>query len=608
MRRFFLFSICIILISFYLGLFNLYPEPEEGVSAPISLDFKGMDITDVLKLLSQKSGLNIVAGKNVKGTVTIYLKDIEALDALDIILSTNELAYEKEDNLIKVMTEREYEQLYGKRFHDKTEVKIIKLYYTKASEAVKTLNQVKTNVGKIVIDERSNTVVLVDVPESIQKMRRIIEEMDVPSLTEVFTLNYAKVEDIKPQIEELISKETGSLKIDARTNRVVVKDTPERLEYIKKVIEAFDEKTQEVLIDAKIVQITLSDKYGYGIDWTALFEAGVEGALDINLPTGLTNVTSNAFTLASTKGGDSAVLSFLETFGKTDILSTPRITVADKQEAKILVGAKEAYVTSTVTTLQGGTTQTADNIQFVDVGVSLSVTPIINKEGYITMKIKPEVSNVTSTLILYYDTGAKRGQVPIVSTSEADTTVMVKDGTTLIIGGLMKNTDTENIAKVPILGDVPVVGGLFRSKGISKEKTELVIFLTPHIVTGDVSSAETAQYLEEPKEENLEKEITTFVSSVKKGESYEAYSMVVKKMIDEEVMKAARPSKSGDVQLWFILDSQGFLKKGPFVLNSPNIELVQAAVKSVKQAMPFPPFPEGIAKEEEAFEVSIRYE
>ncbi len=488
--------IMIILVFIWLIAPAVFAADEGISSGRISLDLKGMDIMDVLKLLSQKSDLNIVAGKNVKGTVTIYLRDVDVMDALEIILASNDLAYERDGNLIKVMTEREYEQIYGRRFSDRTDIKIVKLDYANAQDVSKALNQIKTNVGRIVVDERSNTIVLIDVPESLKKMQAMIREMDTPSFTEVFSLNYAKAEDIKPHIEGVITKDSGSFKVDTRTNKIVVRDTPEKLEYIKKMVEAFDEKPRQVLIEGKIVQVTLSDKYGHGIDWSSIFSFGdVRGVVDVDLSTGLTGL--NTFTVSTLKGGDSAILRFLETYGTTDILSSPRITVANNQEAKILVGTKEVFVTSTITTTQGGTYSTADNVQFVDVGVNLTVTPSINKEGFINMKIKPEVSSAPATdaVILKNPDGSTRSQIPKVTTSEAETTVLIRDSTTIMIGGLMKDTDTDRIDKVPILGDVPLVGGLFRSKGVSKEKTELVIFITPHIVTGDVPTEELNEYL-----------------------------------------------------------------------------------------------------------------
>jgi len=174
-----------------------------------------------------------------------------------------------------------------------------------------------------------------------------------------------------------------------------------------------------------------------------------------------------------------ATLKLLKTIGETKLLSSPRITAINNEEASILVGTREAYITESVT--QGeSTTTTSESVTFLDVGVQLKVTPIINEDGFVTMKIKPEVSSVARIL-----TTSQGNEIPIIDTTTAETKVMVKDGHTIIIGGLIKDETVRTIKKIPILGDIPFLGMAFRQVDEDKEKTELVVFLTPHIITGD---------------------------------------------------------------------------------------------------------------------------
>jgi MSHA type pilus biogenesis protein MshL len=627
---------------------------EDGLDL-ISLDLKGMDIRDVLKILSQKSGLNIVADNTVKGTITLYIKDVSVMDALNIIVSTNNLAYEESGSLIRIMNDRDYEMIYGKRFNDRTKTEIIKLKYANAQEIGNAVNQIKTNIGKIISDNVSNTIVLIDSPENIDKMKKLISQMDIPLSTEVFSLDYAKAESLKDKIGEIVSKDVGSIKFDERTNKIVVKDTQQKIEDIRKVVSAFDETTKQVVIDANIVQVTLSDKYSYGIDWMDIAKIGdLKLTGDTNLSTGLSNVTPSTLSIATTGGNYSAIVSLLKTYGKTNVLSRPRITVVDGQEAKILVGAKEVYVTSEVTTTSGGTYHTTDHVQFVDVGVRLAVTPEINKAGFVTLKIKPEVSNAdaTKTVQLKNPDGSTRTIVPYVTTAEAETFVVVKDGATIIIGGLMKDTLIDHKERVPFLGDIPLIGRLFSAKGKSKEKTELVIFLTPHIIAGDKTTEEAQKYIaewdkkaeevkiEEPKEPEIklseimpekkerskakavsrkviaeedkelrQKQVPRTESSVTNRTPYEEYSLE----IEQEINDLAKQDKDirgirGDVELQFTLDNEGFLIKGPVLLNKPDLRLVRSAVKIVKKASPFLRFPKGLNKEQEDFNIVIRYE
>lgn len=261
----------------------------------ISLDIKGMDIVDILKMLSTRTGMNIVVGKNVTGKVTLFLKNVDAWDAFEIILLANDLAYEKKGDIINVMTQRDYELQYGERYQDKKQAKTIQLKYAKAVDLSRALNQFKTNVGKIVVDEGSNTLILLDNPQKIKEMEDFIKSADLPLKTKVFSLNYAQADKIQTKIQEAITKGIGSLKIDERTNKIAVTDYPERLIEIAKIIQAFDEKTPQVLIDAQIIEIRPSDKFEMGIDWDYWIEKNfkVAGALPIGTSSRLLLGTAN---------------------------------------------------------------------------------------------------------------------------------------------------------------------------------------------------------------------------------------------------------------------------------------------------------------------------
>ena len=174
-----------------------------------------------------------------------------------------------------------------------------------------------------------------------------------------------------------------------------------------------------------------------------------------------------------------ALIKYLQTLGRTQILSNPKLAVINNQEARIHVGEKQAYVTTTTTTGQT-TTTVSEEVTFVDVGIQLSVTPTINDDGYVTMKVKPEVSSVVSTL-----TTPSGNKIPIIDSSLAETTVMIKDGATIILGGLRKEEKISSSEQVPILGKIPLLGFFFRSSANKTERTELLVMLTPHIVSGD---------------------------------------------------------------------------------------------------------------------------
>ncbi len=455
------------------------------------LDLKNMDILDVLKLISQKSGLNIVAGQNVKGRVTVFLKDIEVREALRIIVEAYGWAYIEEgrhtpagsaSGILKVMTDQEYEAKYGHKFGQEVRTRIRQLLFAKAPDVAAILNEVKGRAGKVIADPKSGTLILMDESKKLEEMERIIQQVDVTVETEVFDLGYAKAEDISGKVSEILTPSIGTMKFDERSNRLVVSDTPRVVEKIRRMVEAFDEKDKQVLIEAKIIQIALNDEHKMGVDWEAIVsdyhsldligDFDVLGSTDKKGKLSIGTISSDDYT---------ALIEALDTVGATNILSSPRITAVNNKEAKILVGSTEPYVTTTTTTPSSGPTTTAESVNFIEVGVKLYVTPTIHNDRFITMKIKPEVSSVTSNL-----TTSNNNTIPIVETSEAETTVMVKDGVSIVIGGLIKEETIKSTKKVPLLGDIPVLGFAFRSHSDSAAKTEIVIFLTPQIVTGDV--------------------------------------------------------------------------------------------------------------------------
>lgn len=578
-----------------------------GQKNKISLDIKGMDITDVLKMLAQRCGINIVIGKNVAGRVTLFLKDVDVEDVFEIILLANELAYERKGDIINVMTQRDYELLYGERYQDKKQVEIVQLKYAKAAGLAQALNQIKTNLGKIVVDEGSNTLVLIDAPEKIKEMKEFIQNTDLLLETRIFSLNYASADKLNPKLQEAITKGVGSIRIDERTNKIAVADYPEKLKEIAKIITAFDEKTPQVLIDAQVIEIKPSDKFEMGVDWDYWIRNHFR--ITSNLPIGTTGrllLGTTASTPTST-GQYKAVVDLLRTIGDTKILSSPRIMVLNNQEAKIHVGTKDAFITSTTSQGGTGTTVTSQSVNFVDTGLQIFVTPTINRDGFITMKIKPEVSSAVRTDIT---SQGQVTQIPIVTTSEAETTIMVKDGVTVIIGGLKKDERNKEVRKIPVLGDIPLLGFFFRRTSDEFKKSELVILLTPHIMSGETTYSDFSEI--KPKDGAVAKMekgdiiIEKMLPPDTKGIIWEYY-----KSVNERVKAAALFSnlkrEKGVLEICFGLSSDGQIKDGPRILSSSNQNLDKIVIECIKKISPFPPFPKELNKGEENFQVTLEY-
>ena len=471
------------------------PETQAGIKSQdaflqeISLDLRDMDIVDVLKFLSLKGKFNLAISRNITGRVTLAMKKVTIGDALDIILKANALAYYRTNNIVYVMTAEEYLSTYGKKFNDRTEIKIVNLQYAKPSYVLAALDSIKSNVGKIVIDEDTGSVVMIDTAENLKKMVDVLDQMDTGIATSTYKLQYAVAKDVAAQLKlRLDAKSVGSIQADDRSNQVILSAFPDRLKEAEQIIKELDSPTKAVLIEVRILQITLNPKYDYGIDWSNPFgnssEKGLR-AIDVVQSFPISSTVSAIGTMGSlTYGGiDPAMLQLkiraLKQVVNSRVIARPRLMVTNNQEANIHIGDTIPYVTST-TTGTGDTATVSEQINFIDVGIKLKVLPTINDDGMVTMKIRPEISTRTKDVET-----PQKALIPQVNTTFVETNAIVKDGHTVIIGGLKQLTNKDSRQGLPHLMDVPVAGKLFRNDASEVLDSAIVIFLTPHIIRGE---------------------------------------------------------------------------------------------------------------------------
>ena len=550
----------------------------------VSLDLRDMDIIEALKYISGKTGLNIIPTKEVSGRVSLMVDDASIRDVFDIILRSNNLAYEKKGNIYNVMAESEYKARYGKNFSDFRIIKIFHLKYAIPDQVLNLLNTLKSDIGKILLDAESGVVLVMDTPERVKEMEIVLGAMEQKSVISVFDLKYARAKDIEEQLKsQLDLKKVGTIKADERTNQVIVQTLPERMEDIARLMQGLDHKTKQILIDARIIQVKLTDELGSGVQWEGLFNTGKKyGAMylgsypfssvgpmataasntwrsrqDVLQDTGyigsypFTGTTSNFSagkqSIATEemhlgvigKNDFDTVIKYLQTLGQTRVLSNPKLAVVNNQEAKIHVGERQAYITTTTTQTQTSTT-VAEAVTYVDVGIQLFVTPTINEDGFVTVKIKPEISSVLS-----YLTTSSNNKIPIIDTSTAETIVMVKDGTSILIGGLSKEEKSLDSEGTPILSKIPFIGEAFKSSTKKSRRSELVILLTPHIIQGD----ELVSGYERDFGYTLDKEYQKYQNfseeaPVPEKFEYKSYQNYPSLQKDTETMSGIKPIKS----------------------------------------------------------------
>lgn len=323
------------------------------------------------------------------------------------------------------------------------------------------------------------------------------KEQEVAILeTRIITLNFAKAEELQRSLTKILSSK-GSIEVNIPTNSLIANDTPEALDELEKLAQELDVLTPQVMIEAMIVSVKLSDTDKLGIDWTA---------------------TDQEFTTATSTEGKRQWVQTLKPsssaldiyYGKTvlpgwyfasqialyaqdkkvKILANPRISTLDNLQANIEITEQVPY-TYTAQSTEGSSSMSST--QFKDVGIKLYVTPHITKDNFISLSVKTEQSFVASYV--------GSSNEPSIDSRKVDTNLMLKDGETVVIGGLRKKEDTTTIDKIPLLGDIPFLGKLFQKTVKDITDTELVIFITPHIVNPAGLSVKEKTKLDEARDE-----------------------------------------------------------------------------------------------------------
>ena len=416
----------------------------------ISLDLQDADLVNVLRLFGELANLNLILSPEVKGKVTVRLVNIPWDQAMEIILKMNGLGYAIDDNILRIASQS-----------------------TLAKEAEEELRA--------------------------KEAKKKAEDL----ITRIIPVNYSKASDMEASIKKQLTAR-GEVMIDARTNVMIVKDIPRVVDEVGELLKYLDRQTPQIMIEARIVEASLNFNRSLGVQWGGNFTASPQfgnptGAQFPNTvgvtggPSMGTTVSGNGNYLvnmpapagAGTGGGAIAlsfgslskalnldlVLSALESTGEGKVISTPRVSALDNKEAKIEQGVSIPFATSQA----GGAT----NVQFIDAKLSLIVTPHATPDNKIFMKIKA-AKNAPDTALL----GA--GGQPSIRKNEAETEMLLADGETAVIGGILIIDRGSTITKVPFFGDIPLIGWLFRTKSSREEKRELLIFITPRIVKQEV--------------------------------------------------------------------------------------------------------------------------
>ncbi len=485
--------ILLLVLSLLLGQVVAVQAASEKTPILISLDVREMDLQDVLRLIAEKANVNIILSRGVAETdviVTLRLKNVDLWQALEAVLEVNGFTYREEKGIIRV---GKREELLEDKLPLVTEIILLK--YAKAEEIKEICQYFLSFSGTIKTDVHSKVLIISDTLENIEKIREVAMKLDtepVPVLEKKqFQLNYIDLEEKKDILKEVLNNiiEEGEFFLDSLSNCVYVEAPSPYIKRVTEYFEKLDVPPKRIMIKAEFVEIRLTDEEELGIKWRwkgayddyplgATFgypyyarpEPGEE--VPSPLPAPLSTLASGMGIIFGSAGQEfRGIIDLLVSEGKANLLSSPNIATLEGQEAKIDVGDEYPYETYVI---EGGIK--VPTIKFKTVGATLLVTPYIQGEKTVVLDIESEVSEITGAPP--FPTAP-----PIVGTRKARTQISVDDGATIVIGGLLRETEKKTREGIPFLSRLPLLGSLFTYKTTKKEKTDLLVFITPYILS-----------------------------------------------------------------------------------------------------------------------------
>jgi len=492
----------------------------------VTLDFKEADIRNVLKIISQKSGVNIVSTPDVVGTVTIKLVEVPWDRAMDIILKSNGFGFQRQGNVILVT---KIENMSKIQSEEPLKTEIIDLKFLDAQDAMRILIPMLSFRGKIAILYAKGQKGWKFGSFKIGKdtvAAGMQERLAETARTEIISVEKSlagQVISSKMEVEPSIKSKT-----------IVLTDTDSIIDRIKTIVlPQIDRKPKQVLVEARIMEVNKDKLKDLGFDY-ATGQIGAESsAVTLNSLTKKgdsaatqlgghllgSQVTPSNF---STKYGAASlepfdaglemvfkritgkqyevILHALEEDVHANTLSAPRIVTLDNQEASILVGYHTPILKSDVSSdSTSGTsklTQTLDYYQ--EIGIRLNVVPQVSEEGYINMIIHPSITSSTTSVTAQSVSGniTTTTNYPIIDVREVQTQILMKDGETIVIGGLLKDVQTRGTIGIPFLSKIPLLGAFFKRETLDNSKLDLLIFITAHIVSDDEFSSDEIAKIE----------------------------------------------------------------------------------------------------------------
>ncbi|MDB4456206.1 type II secretion system secretin GspD [bacterium] len=538
-------------------------------------NFTAVESDGVVKIIpateAKVNGIPFIGEQVYKGTIVTAIIDVEHSSATELMAlvrplipasshiasfnQTNTLIIA--DSAINIAKINRVIEILDKP-ENKIDLDIIPIIYASADEISSTLSKVVKSLSgnkpgltgqdkvEFAVDKRSNSILITGNASKRQQIKDLIKKLDLPleggGNTQVVYLNYIEASEITPilksvgdsVIKDSKSESTQSFSIESSetTNALVMTGPPGLISNLKSVIKQLDIQRAQVLIEAVVVQVSGDAGEDFGVVWggSEIYEENRSGGVGaVNVPA--TNADFNNLIGAAIPTGDNAasalaagVLSnsgltygYLEdgnliaalraitTRNKSNIMSTPTIVALDNEEASLLVGQSVPFITGSSTSSGSTTANPFQTIQRQDIGITLNVTPRINQGDSITLEIEQTTENVSQT-------ANSQAADLITEKTEIKTSALIRDGQVLVLGGLIREDDVTTRTQVPLLGDLPLLGRLFRSHSVSKRKNNLMVFIRPVILKDQLQiSGLTAQRYAFMREKQMQNALSTFI-------------------------------------------------------------------------------------------------
>jgi type II secretory pathway component GspD/PulD (secretin) len=486
------------------------PVPDESVESagspesldePVNLDLREMDLSNFVALLARKAGINVIAGTELTGTVTASIKNVPLRQALEMVLRMHDLGIVEEEGVYRIVP------YAAAQAADRT-TRMVTLENASVEEVKLTLDNVLMNAPdakavSIAANPGTNVLIISGPPARVDELANLVTSLDIakpvtPTVTEAIKLNYTEPDQVVAMIQGMLTKETGQAGMDVRGRHVIVTDVPAVVEQVRNLVQEVDIPVKQVAVEAMVVNAVLSDASQTGTQWllNVVQDRNTRGEVigslqDLSFGADLGNVGTSAldaglisFNILSSDIQLEASIAAEVNSRNAEILANPQLVIVENETGEISIVQDFPYQEITQTT-QGPPVSTTE---FKPIGVTMQVTPRVTHTNEIIADLEAKQSSVS---------GLTETGVPIEDKREATTTLSVKDGQTIFIGGLRNRSDRLEVNKVPVLGDVPILNFLFRNTSTEKVNTELMIFLTCHVMgqhLPDLTPEEQTQY------------------------------------------------------------------------------------------------------------------